>query len=226
MPFYFFHMKYILKKYHLNTPEKKLINDIKKTASSLGKRTLGRLEYKHEGSFSESTICRRFGSWNKALVLAGLYVQKHSYISKEELMRNMKKVWDSLGRQPVYKDMCYPLSGYGGSTYIKKFGSWQKSLEAFVVKQAGGIKYKRDYKARLYKSKRKHKSRLNINLSLRYNILKRDNFKCRLCGASPAIKRGVTLHIDHIIPRSAGGETISENLQTLCSDCNYGKGAK
>ena len=33
----------------------------------------------------------------------------------------------------------------------------------------------------------------------------------------------IELHIDHIIPWSKGGETVLENLQTLCSDCNLGK---
>lgn len=58
---------------------------------------------------------------------------------------------------------------------------------------------------------------------LRYKVLKRDNFKCCACGASPAKDPSVELHIDHIIPWSKGGETTMENLQTLCSKCNLGK---
>ena len=58
---------------------------------------------------------------------------------------------------------------------------------------------------------------------LRYQVLKRDNFKCCACGASPAKDSAVELHIDHIIPWSKGGETALENLQTLCSKCNLGK---
>jgi len=34
---------------------------------------------------------------------------------------------------------------------------------------------------------------------------------------------GVELHVDHIFPWSKGGETVFENLQTLCSKCNGGK---
>ncbi len=30
-------------------------------------------------------------------------------------------------------------------------------------------------------------------------------------------------HIDHIKPWSKGGETVLENLQTLCATCNLGK---
>ena len=63
-----------------------------------------------------------------------------------------------------------------------------------------------------------------ISDKMRYNVLKRDNFKCCACGASPAKDPSVELHMDHIIPWSKGGETTLENLQTLCSRCNIGKG--
>ena len=62
-----------------------------------------------------------------------------------------------------------------------------------------------------------------ISDKLRYKVLKRDNFKCCACGASPAKDPSVELHIDHIIPWSKGGETTFDNLQTLCSRCNLGK---
>ena len=61
--------------------------------------------------------------------------------------------------------------------------------------------------------------------SLRYDILKRDNFKCVICGRTPK-RDGITLHVDHIIPVSKGGKTEPENLRTLCSICNLGKSDK
>ena len=70
---------------------------------------------------------------------------------------------------------------------------------------------------------RKSTSR-TISDKLRYQVLKRDCFKCCACGASPAKEVGVELHVDHIIPWSKGGETTLDNLQTLCSHCNLGKG--
>ena len=79
-------------------------------------------------------------------------------------------------------------------------------------------------------NKRQRNSTMNIKKStraisdkLRYQVLKRDNFKCCACGASPAKDPSVELHIDHIIPWSKGGESTLENLQTLCSKCNIGK---
>lgn len=63
-----------------------------------------------------------------------------------------------------------------------------------------------------------------MNDDIRYNILKRDNFTCKLCGISA--KDGAKLHVDHIIPVSKGGKTIMSNLQTLCDRCNMGKSNK
>ena len=60
--------------------------------------------------------------------------------------------------------------------------------------------------------------------SLRYDVMKRDNFRCVLCGASA--QDGVRLHVDHIFPVSRGGKTEMSNLRTLCERCNMGKGAK
>ena len=68
-----------------------------------------------------------------------------------------------------------------------------------------------------------HNSSRVISDKLRYHVLKRDNFKCCACGASPAKDPSVELHIDHKIPWSKGGETVIDNLQTLCSRCNLGK---
>lgn len=64
----------------------------------------------------------------------------------------------------------------------------------------------------------------SISDKLRYQVLKRDSFKCCACGAPPAKDPSVELHIDHIIPWSKSGETVIDNLQTLCSKCNLGKG--
>ena len=37
---------------------------------------------------------------------------------------------------------------------------------------------------------------------------------------------GVKLHVDHIKPVSRGGKSVLNNLQTICEDCNCGKGNK
>ena len=49
-------------------------------------------------------------------------------------------------------------------------------------------------------------------------IYKRDNHTCQYCGARSR------LTIDHVIPRSKGGEDSWENLVVACSSCNTKKG--
>lgn len=60
-----------------------------------------------------------------------------------------------------------------------------------------------------------------IKPSLRFEILKRDDYRCQMCGVTA--KDGATLEIDHITPVSKGGTNEASNLQVLCRDCNAGK---
>ena len=60
-----------------------------------------------------------------------------------------------------------------------------------------------------------------IKPSLRFEILKRDDYRCQMCGVTA--KDGATLEIDHITPVSKGGTNDADNLQVLCRDCNAGK---
>lgn len=70
----------------------------------------------------------------------------------------------------------------------------------------------------------KNKSNRNISFSMRYKVLRRDNFRCVACGRSS--EDGIKLHVDHKTPFSLGGLTILSNLQTLCHQCNIGKSNK
>lgn len=55
------------------------------------------------------------------------------------------------------------------------------------------------------------------------SILIRDRFLCQYCG-KPLRSQEVTL--DHIVPKSRGGETNWENLAACCPSCNVRKGSK
>jgi len=58
-----------------------------------------------------------------------------------------------------------------------------------------------------------------------WRVLARDNWTCRSCGRSSK-EEGITLEVDHIVPRSKGGSDDIGNLQTLCKKCNIGKSNK
>jgi hypothetical protein len=59
-----------------------------------------------------------------------------------------------------------------------------------------------------------------ITKRMRFVVLERDGFTCRYCKAS-----NVALEVDHVIPRSLGGQDIIANLVAACVDCNRGKAA-
>jgi len=57
----------------------------------------------------------------------------------------------------------------------------------------------------------------------RRNLFKRDRFTCQYCGCQP---RPDELTIDHVVPRSQGGQTTWENCVLACFRCNHKKADK
>ncbi len=85
-------------------------------------------------------------------------------------------------------------------------------------------------KARLEKKRRKLSRKAFYDTDawrqLRYRVLTKYGKICMVCGRTPE-DDGVTMHVDHIKPRSKHPELelAEDNLQVLCEDCNMGKGA-
>ncbi len=69
----------------------------------------------------------------------------------------------------------------------------------------------------------KARERSKLNSAVRYLILKRDTYRCQLCGASAVDQNGVRLEVDHRVPIEKWGRTVEDNLWTLCQTCNRGK---
>ena len=218
-------MKFELNDFHRNTSDEELLNDLKAVSNIINKDTVTMEEYNQYGKYHSTTLTRRFGSWFLCLQKAQLQMSRSKIgISNEALFDNIEKVWIKLGKQPSYTQM-EEYGEFSIGTYTKRFGGWRKALEAFVD-------YVNSTEIKIDESEptsdttsdvANHITRRDINLRIRFIVMKRDNFKCCMCGRSPATTPGLELHIDHIIPWSKGGETVIDNLQTLCSDCNLGK---
>lgn len=71
--------------------------------------------------------------------------------------------------------------------------------------------------------KKNKTKRVGLSKKIRYEVFKRDNFKCFYCGKKPS-DEGVVLEVDHVLPVYEGGTNDIENLVTSCKDCNRGKG--
>lgn len=56
-----------------------------------------------------------------------------------------------------------------------------------------------------------------ISGTLKFEVLKKAQFHCELCGISADVR---ALEVDHIVPRNLGGTDDPSNLQALCYSCN------
>lgn len=200
--------------------DEEILADLKSVASKLSATTIGSLHYRQYGQYADTTVARRFGSWNNALLAAGLTPAHEPNISDERLFENILTLWQHFGRQPRRSELMEAPSLISQSPYNRRFGSWTAALAAFTAfANALGTETPPSREA----IESRHFTGRDPSIRLRWKVLQRDRFTCRGCGASPALNPGVELHVDHKTPWSEGGETVLENLQTLCSTCNLGK---
>jgi len=117
--------------YH-RIPDEELLSDIGEIAHNLGVNTLSGKKYDSMGKYMEKTVLVRFGTWDKALIAAGLETYSDKNISEESLMQNMLEVWIKLGRQPTFEEMRKPLSKYSTKPYRRKYITWRNTIAKFV----------------------------------------------------------------------------------------------
>jgi len=205
-------------------PEPTLVADMKRVARDFGAGRLSARLYQAYGKYSHTTARKRFGSWNEALRAAELPILNEFDVSRDKLFENLEMMWVRLGRQPRKREMATKPSQYSERPYSRQFGSWRKALEAF--EEWAETDENRQQPGPCAENGSRRRTPREPNHALSFRVMKRDRFACRHCGRSPAKYAGLELHVDHVIPWSRGGETVLQNLQTLCSECNLGKGAQ
>jgi len=105
--------------------------------------------------------------------------------------------------------------------------TWQRAMVLLYKGRAAGIEYNGRLVNGQYRLPEIIKLINYVPLSYtdvvlsRKSIYLRDNHVCQYCG-----KSGGNLTIDHIVPRSRGGEDSWENMVVCCSRCNNRKGSK
>jgi hypothetical protein len=60
---------------------------------------------------------------------------------------------------------------------------------------------------------------------LRQFVIQRAQNSCEYCGLSQEGQEA-TFHIDHVVPRASGGQTVAENLALACVSCSLRKAAR
>jgi hypothetical protein len=153
--------------------------------------------------FSGETLRKRWGTSRAAFEAAGLSATKSGRrYTDEECFENLLKVWTHYARPPMYREMGLPPSTVGGKAYVKRFGTWSKALAEFVGRinadvapqpMPGG---ELEPQPELVKvSGRAVQDTRDIPLGLRFEALRRDHFKCVLCGDNPPINPQCILHV-------------------------------
>lgn len=61
---------------------------------------------------------------------------------------------------------------------------------------------------------------LPLPTTIRFEVLRRDRYRCVYCGTDASRDR---IEVDHVIPRSRGGTDRMDNLVAACQRCNGGK---
>lgn len=165
-----------------------------------------------------ATIIERFGSWKKALALIGIAGGRERRYSPDQLIDNLEKVWKELSYPPSRRQIAKYGEKISEGPYRHHWGSVHaacKALEAFHNKTIT--------REQLLAKNTDANIRTTVPLKDRWAVLKRDHYRCKICGASPSSDHQVKLEIDHIIPVAEGGRNDIGNLQTLCQRCNQGK---
>lgn len=207
-------------------------SSISELATRLGKTELTTREIKEHLGVSFERLRAEWGTARKALEAAGVGVTNLGRrYSDEECFDNMLAVWTHYGRPPQYREMAQPPSTVGGKAYRKRFGTWNKALAAFVERVNADTEESNMPVESVPVSE--HQTRQaervlaqgprDVPLGLRFKVLRRDSFKCVLCGDNPPANPQCVLNVDHVVPYSRGGATVIENLRTLCAPCNLGR---
>jgi hypothetical protein len=212
-----------------------LISELKRVHALVGKEWLTSDDFNAHSITSEEAVRRRFGTFRKGLDAAGIpnHPFKARQFTDQECYENIAEVWTHHGRPPQYREMFQPPSRIQGKTYVTRWGTWRKALRAFVdwanADDQPPEPNESEADVSLVQEPTKKAGRAEadcreVRPGLRFKVFMRDRFRCVACGRSPATHLNINLHADHVLAVANGGKTTLDNLQTLCQDCNLGKG--
>jgi hypothetical protein len=127
-------MKYELEPDNRNCTDDVLLEDLREIAKQLGKQSLTKDDYNEHGRFCAAAMQKRFGSWNKALVLSGLTKSKRMNIPKEELLDDLGRVASELGLCTITQEDYGRYGKFSYRVFSKRFGGWSLALAAARLK--------------------------------------------------------------------------------------------
>ena len=212
-----------------------LLAELKRVHALVGKEWLTSDDFNARSVTSEEAIRRRFGTFRRGLDAAGIpnHPFKVRQFTDQQCFENIAEVWTHYGRSPTYRETFEAPSIIQGKTYVTRWGTWRKTLKAFVDwanaddQPQGSEEPEPDVSIVQEPTKRASRTEADcreVRPGLRFKVFTRDRYRCVACGRGPSMHPSIKELADHILAVANGGKTTLENLQTLCPECNLGKG--
>jgi HNH endonuclease len=189
--------------------------ELQRVATLTGKTTVNTREIQQLARVDLKTVLDKFGTLAKAHAAAGLDAPPIRKYRDAEVLQHLADLWTitltESGRRPIVSDVRKYGLPFSECMVVRRFGTWRKALLAVRDATEG----------RIWRPVEKTPpKRRPISPNTRFEVFKRDLYTCRICG-----RKGVELVLDHVKPVCRGGTDEMENLQTLCVECNQGKGS-
>lgn len=110
-----------------------IVEELRRVAGLLNRQTLTVDDFKRHATIGADAVRARFGTWPKAIRVAGLEPVNHGKrYSDEDCFENLLSVWTHYGRQPRYQEMNASPSIVGGKAYMTRWGTWNRAIHAFT----------------------------------------------------------------------------------------------
>jgi Homing endonuclease associated repeat len=107
-----------------------LVEDLRRVARQLGKKSVSRTEFIRDTGISEWHVLKHFDSWNDFVVAAGLQPTDVSRIANADLLEAMRQAFVDEGGVPTrtrFRKACR----YSDYVFAKRWGTWPNVLLAF-----------------------------------------------------------------------------------------------
>jgi hypothetical protein len=124
----------------LTDAQRRVVEEIRRVAQVLGVDRLSQRDFDtHRSASSLSTAGYQFGSWNEAVVAAGLVPYESGFsnvgpkISDDELLQEIIRVHRIIGRRPSQHQLTRH-GKYSPKPYSARWGTWLAARDAAYAK--------------------------------------------------------------------------------------------
>lgn len=194
--------------------DERLLSSLQELATDLGS-TPTVVENRKWGEYSFGAYQNSFGSWNNALRTAGLDLNSEQNISREDLLAEVTRLAEELGKPPTSEEMD-AYGRYSTNPYYAELDTWSSWLEAAGYSP---------WKARCHEPHPIYG--VGWNEEIREKVRNRDGRECVACGISETAHLddfGRCLDVHHICgARMSTNPAVfnaPRNLVTLCMSCH------